>query len=929
MSTSPATRDYGHFDELAEEFAQRYRRGERPSLEEYIARLPEMADEIREMFPVLVEVERVEGDAREAANQPTPAAVPVVGQIGDYRIVREIGRGGMGVVYEAEQISLRRRVALKVLPGHVAGDRKALARFRREAKAAARLHHTNIVPVFEVGQQGDLAFYAMQFIQGQGLDQVIEEIRRLRAPDRNPVENDHDHDRSGSPVRLGLAHTVAGTAAASPRSPKLGPVAESLLGGRLVTEPLDSSRHLASAAIKAAASEPLNPDATDGFKLQNPAQPLAAITPGSHGSSSAVLPGGTAVSSVETSHRRQPYFRSVAQIGRQAAQGLAYAHSRSIIHRDIKPSNLLLDTAGVVWITDFGLAKAEEDGLTATGDILETIRYMAPERFRGEGDAHADIYALGLTLYELLTLRPAYDVSDRLKLIEQVKAEEPTRPRSLDRHIPRDLETIVLKAMDKDPARRYATAEAMAEDLRRFLADEPIRARQISTTERYWRWAHRNPMIATLGALLLTVLVVTVASLLAASRFADLAERQGNSAIVERSSRLEADLARAASEKARAAAQAETYRAMLSEVRALRAGHPLGWRADALGNLARLTTMPTPRRDMVELRSEAVVCLGEFDVVEVARLEGCSSRVWSLDFSPDSQTLITATIRGDLDLWDVSRRRHLWRVTDPASKIRDTGWPSPGDPRIQVRFLPDGTLAGTTWGHRVEFLSPTGRPSARPPIAGGTAQASGLAIDRQGHRFAVGWDDGRIDLHDADTGTLRRTSGPKADLSVFALSPDGRWLAHRGPNDAVQIRPTDKDGPPITLGRHRGTITSLAFSPDGMTLASTSWDQTARLWDVTRREERVALRGHKERVTELAFSPDGNWVATTSQDHSARIWDARTGQTLAVLPGGWFRQTVAFSPDGQYLAVDDPLWDSAAKAMLNDNLTLLQDAYAA
>ena len=141
----------------------------------------------------------------------------------------------------------------------------------------------------------------------------------------------------------------------------------------------------------------------------------------------------------------------MAQIGRQAAQGLAYAHGRGIVHRDIKPSNLLLDTDGVVWITDFGLAKAEDDGLTATGDILGTLRYMAPERFRGEGDARADIYALGLTLYELLTLQPAFESSDRLMLIEQVKNEEPARPRSLDGRIPRDLETIVLKAIDKDP----------------------------------------------------------------------------------------------------------------------------------------------------------------------------------------------------------------------------------------------------------------------------------------------------------------------------------------------------------------------------------------------------------------------------------------------------------------------------------------------
>ena len=235
----------------------------------------------------------------------------------------------------------------------------------------------------------------------------------------------------------------------------------------------------------------------------------------------------------------------MAQIGRQAAQGLAYAHARGIVHRDIKPSNLLLDTAGIVWITDFGLAKAEDDGLTATGDILGTLRYMAPERFRGEGDGRADIYALGLTLYELLTLRPAYDASDRLKLIEQIKSEEPTRPRSIDSRIPRDLETIVLKAIEKEPDRRYQTAEAMAEDLRRFLADEPIQARQAATAERYWRWARHHPTIAVLGAVLTALLVLaTIGSLVAAQQFRTQAANQHQLAQDREIQRLEAVRAR-------------------------------------------------------------------------------------------------------------------------------------------------------------------------------------------------------------------------------------------------------------------------------------------------------------------------------------------------------------------------------------------------
>ncbi len=187
MSTTSGSRDYGRFDELAEEFAERFRQGERPSLQEYVDRLPEMAEEIREMFPAMVEVEQADGDARGDMVPPPSPLAPHLSQIGDYRILREVGRGGMGVVYEAEQISLGRRVALKLLLGQVLGDRKAKERFRREAKSAARLHHTNIVPVFEVGQERDVCFYAMQLIQGQGLDQVVDELRRVREPGRKSI----------------------------------------------------------------------------------------------------------------------------------------------------------------------------------------------------------------------------------------------------------------------------------------------------------------------------------------------------------------------------------------------------------------------------------------------------------------------------------------------------------------------------------------------------------------------------------------------------------------------------------------------------------------------------------------------------------------------------------------------------------------------
>ncbi len=513
------------------------------------------------------------------------------------------------------------------------GDRQALERFRREAKSAARLHHTNIVPVFEVGRDRDVSFYAMQLIQGQGLDQVFEELRRLRELDQKTSGSGPARSK-GMEVDATLARPrVAATSILPERA--LVQMTERLLTGRLAVEGMNESGREAQVATGLTQTEQFDPDATSGLAPDIPRGELLTAPTASGVSSSAVMPGGKHVSEVDTSGRRLPFFRSVAQIGRQTAQGLAYAHARGVVHRDIKPSNLLLDTEGVVWITDFGLAKADDDGMTASGDILGTLRYMAPERFRGDGNARADIYALGLTLYELLTLRPAYDSTDRLRLIERIKNEEPAPPRSIVPQIPRDLQTIVLKAIDKHPDHRYSTAVALAEDLRRFLADEPIKARQISTSERYWRWARRNPAVATLGGVLSALLVLaTIGSSLTAARFSALADRAQFMARSERSSRLKSDrlaksesVAQAEAESAREAESTEkhraeealldsldqTYRATRNEVRAMRLARESGWRSTTLEQIGGLVRLGSRNLNRRELREEAIACLVEID----------------------------------------------------------------------------------------------------------------------------------------------------------------------------------------------------------------------------------------------------------------------------------------------------------------------------
>jgi serine/threonine protein kinase/WD40 repeat protein len=389
---------------------------------------------------------------------------PAAEWVGEFLIVREVGRGGMGVVYEAEQVSLGRRVALKLLTQRFLRDDKQRRRFEREARAAARLHHTNIVPVHGYGEHEGSPYYVMQLIRGAGLDVVIGEVARLEAPD---------------------ASITAGSQAGEAE-------ARSLVSGEL-------QLHKDSSDPSADRTGPLELTPQDGVPAHDGGGSSVAGLGGA-------TPGGPG--------KRPSYWQSVARLGAQAAEALDYAHRQGVVHRDVKPSNLLLDQAGTVWVTDFGLAKAEgSDDLTRPGDVLGTLRYMAPEAFDGRADARSDVYSLGLTLYELAGLRPAFGERDRHRLIRQVNAGEPPRLSQVRPGVPRDLETVIRKATDRDPGRRYQTAGELAEDLRRFADDEPIRARRQSAAEAVWRLVRRHPGLAAS----VTVTVLALAAVAAVS----------------------------------------------------------------------------------------------------------------------------------------------------------------------------------------------------------------------------------------------------------------------------------------------------------------------------------------------------------------------------------------------------------------------------
>jgi serine/threonine protein kinase len=336
----------------------------------------------------------------------------------------------MGVVYEAEQLSLSRHVALKVLSQSRLRDGRQLKRFQREARATGGLHHTNIVPVFGVGEEGDLHYYVMQYIQGLGLDDVLEELIRLRRG-----EASHTHQPAEVELRV------------SPRDVSAVAAAQSLMSGQFQRPVAECDSPAVGGDSSAPEPSKIEDAGQDGAENEtsgssSPETKRGRLSDMFSLSNSSLQVGAASQAGTKP---QQAYWHSVARIGMQAAAGLEYARQQGILHRDIKPANLLLDVYGNVWITDFGLAwTGEGDNLTQTGDVLGTLRYMAPERFNGQGDVRSDVYSLGLTLYELLTLRPAFDGSNRNRLVKQMMHDAPVTPRALNPAIPPDLETVVL-----------------------------------------------------------------------------------------------------------------------------------------------------------------------------------------------------------------------------------------------------------------------------------------------------------------------------------------------------------------------------------------------------------------------------------------------------------------------------------------------------
>jgi WD40 repeat protein len=651
-------------------------------------------------------------------------------RIDGYTILGRLGSGGMAVVYEARQPGLGRTVALKVLrTGGPNGP--DTARFFREAATVARMHHPNIVQVYEVGEADGRPFLALEYLPG-------------------------------------------------------GTLAEYLRG--------------------------------------NPADP-----------------------------------RDAAALLEMVARAVHHAHEQGIVHRDLKPSNILLDYGAssgteaqaplstlVPKVSDFGLARAvtEDQSLTMPDMLVGTPAYIAPESIHQPGVATpaGDVYALGVILYEMLTGRPPLLGPTVLATLRLLEAAEPVPPSRLQPHLPRDLDTICLACLRKDPRRRYPSALALAEDLRRFLDGRPILARRVGRLKTGWLWCRRNPVVAALGAAL-------VGSVLAGFVIAMVLLGQARRSAAE--------------------ASVNAEQARKNEARALEAAA----RADANARLA------NDRAYASDIQFASLMWVQRQKTTLVDLLEG-------------TRTMPDGTDRRGFEwyfLWACAHPPH--RSIPLRNQGRDLATPRDG------RYF-----AVATGESEVELLEATGKPLRTLP---GEGRVIRVDVSADGRRVAGGAEDGTARVWDADTGRLLRTlTGHTGPVFAVRFHPNGRTLVTAGQDGTVRVWDTeDREAEPRVLSQPDVRVASAAFSPDGKRLAVGGSDRLVRVWDTTTWTEQRPLTGHLGEILALRFGPDSVLLASGSRDHTVRLWDAAAGKLVRVLPAHQdVVSAVAFSADGKSLA---------------------------
>ncbi|MDB4778039.1 serine/threonine-protein kinase [bacterium] len=936
-------------DQIVESFSARLEKGQRPSIDEYVLKYPQHAKQIEAVLPALVALENVD-------SQPNHRKLVVDDSIpevfGDYRIIQEIGRGGMGIVLEAEHATMRRRVALKVLPKSLAERPNYLNRFLTEARSAGQLHHTNIVPVFEVGEAAGLNFYAMQYIHGDNLDRVIQDVKALRDERRGAdglAENKQARHE-------GLSHTLA----------------RELFSVNVASEVPQSGapQNDEFREVSSADNDLKTPNGKrDTMAAQSEREPTTVFAP----------------TSSSVSRTKIAYHHRVAAVGVQVAEALDYAHHHGVLHRDVKPANLILDTDGNVWITDFGLAKFDAHDLTQTGDIVGTLRYMAPERFAGEADPRSDIYSLGLSLYELCTLRCAFDASRGTMVQEVVDRSTVVCPRAIDDTIPADLETIILKSIEPQPERRYQSAAALAEDLQLFLADRPIKARRASWLEKCWRICRRNPVASTLTACIACMLVM-----IAAGSF-----HYAQNEIKERKQ-----------------SQKSLYFSKLDQAKMRRLSQRPGQRFETIGAindaanlLPKLDFDSGQRREaLFNLRSEFVAAMSLTDLEQVwsyetqaawgvpsgvvfdssgeryaiGNVDGriqvrnsedhqvivelpaprTSENCWSMKFSPDSRFLVASYHPPN-----AGRAKMLmavWELAQSDEPIFESTATfdycfSDDSCFLAVAFAKRCDVVELATKETVNTMAPTFVEDATPRRVMFNHDASTLAVSKMSAGVVEFWS------VEPDPQLIRTVETPQ---NVYSMDWDSKreLFVTGGTRGNLYFWRGSLDDDPEELELHQNTIFRVDLHPDQELVVTSAWDATSRLTDLLAKKEVLRMEnvtvldsgfsanarigfiqgasigmweiakpvidvysGTKGGVRLAAFHPRYPHVVARTADDSVEFWDTNEKRILFVQNEIVVKE-IAFSENGEklFLSTDEGLkrWDVEI-AIENDHTSIL------